>query len=132
SGVSTYLAHRYGNLKADETWNPLEEPDASLLANRILDELERHPRYWRHRRSTAKALEACSHAIHDPRKAEQLLFLAIDFVGFQEEDPIKGDSVGLLGLGLNMAKGAVAEALMILADNFLAQDNEFPELLAPT
>lgn len=132
SGVSTYLAHRYGNLKADETWNPLEEPDASLLANRILDELERHPRYWRHRRSTAKALEACLHAIHDPRKAEQLLFLAIDFVGFQEEDPIKGDSVGLLGLGLNMAKGAVAEALMILADNFLAQDNEFPELLAPT
>lgn len=132
SGVSTYLAHRYGNLKTDETWKPLEEPDASLLASQILDELERHPMYWRHRRSTAKALEACSHVIHDPLKAERLIFLAIDFVRFYEGDPIKGDSVGLLDLGLNMAKGAVAEALMILVDNFLAQDNEFPELLAPT
>lgn len=131
-GVFTYLAHRYGNLKADETWRPLEEPDASFLASQILDELERHPMYWRHRRSTAKALEACSHVIYDPLKAEQLIFLAIDFAGLHEEDPIKGDSVDLIGLGLNMAKGAVAEALMILADNFRDQDNEFPALLAPT
>lgn len=132
SGVSTYLAHRYGNLKTDEKWKPLEEGDASFLASQILDELERHPMYWRHRRSTAKALEACSHVIHDPLNAEQLIFLAIDFAGLHEEDPIKGDSVGLIDLGLNMAKGAVAESLMILTDNCREQGNEFPELLAPT
>ncbi len=132
SGVSTYLAHRYGSLNADGTWKPLKEPDAPLLASQILDELERHPLQWRHRHSTAKALEACSNVIHDPLKAEQLIFLAIDFAGIHEDDPIKGDSVGLIDLGLNMTKGAVAEALMILADNFREHDNEFPELLVPT
>jgi len=38
----------------------------------------------------------------------------------------------LLELGVNMAKGDVAEALMILANNFREHGIVFPELLAPT
>lgn len=131
-GVSTYLSYRYGNLKSNEAWHSVEEPQASVLANQILDELERHPMEWQHRRSTAKALEACANVIQDVQEAERLILLAEDFVGLQEADPIKGDSVGLLDLGINMAKGDVADALMILANNFREQGSELPRPLIPT
>lgn len=131
-GVATYLAHRYGNLQINDTWLPVEEPDAPLLAGMILDELERHPQHWQVRRSSAKALEACANVIQDERDAERLVFLAIGFARLHEKDPIKGDKIDLISLGINMVKGDVAEALMILANNFLETSRDLPELLAPT
>ncbi|ATA24596.1 hypothetical protein BIY26_21995 [Brenneria goodwinii] len=131
-GVATYLAHRYGNLRPNVTWQPIEEPHAPLLACQILDELERHPMEWRRRRSTAKALKSCANVIQNAQEAGRLIFLSIDFAGLYETDPIAGDSVDLVTLGINMAKGDVADALMILTDNFREQGNEFPELLEPT
>ncbi len=131
-GVATYLAYRYGNLQTSEHWRPIEEPDAGLLASQILDELERHPTNWWHRRSAAKALESCANVIKEVQEAERLIFLAIGFIGFHEADPIKGDSVSLLDLGINMVKGDVADALMILANNLLEHGRELPELLVPT
>lgn len=131
-GVATYLAYRYGNLRTNGTWQPIEAPDAPLLANQILNELERHPHHWRHRRTAAKALEACANVIQDAQEAERLIFLAIGFAGLHEDNPIKGDNVSLIGMGINMAKGDVADALMILANNFIEQGSIFPELLAPT
>lgn len=131
-GVATHLAHRYGNLQANSTWEPIDEPDASFLAGLILDELERHPAHWRHKRSAAQALEACSNVIYDPKSAERLIFLAIGFGDLHEEDPIKGDNLELISIGINMAKGGVAEALMILANNLGERDIEFPKLLIPT
>lgn len=130
-GVATYLAHRYGNLQTNGTWEPIEEPDASVLAGLILDELERHPRHWQRRRPAAKALEACSNVIYDAQNAERLIFLAVGFEGLHEDDPIKGDNVGLISIGINMMKGDVAEALMILANNLHERGSEFPELLVP-
>ncbi|WP_241640283.1 AAA family ATPase [Rosenbergiella epipactidis] len=131
-GVATYLAYRYGNLQSSGAWQSIEEPNVYLLANQILDELERHPAEWQHRRCMAKALEACANVIEDVKEAKRLIFLAIDFVDLHEADPIKGDSVGLLDLGINMAKGDVADALMILANKFQKHGSEFPELLVPT
>jgi hypothetical protein len=131
-GVASYLAHRYGNLQVNGTWQPVEEPDAPALANDILDELERHPQHWQLRRSSANALEACANVIQGGKDAERLIFLAIGFEGLHEDDPIRGDSVDLLTLGINMVKGDVAEALMILADNLREHGSVFPELLAPT
>ena len=131
-GVASYLAHRYGNLQISGTWQPSEEPDAPALASHILDELERHPRYWQLRRSAAKALEACANVIQDGQDAERLIFLAIGFERLHEDDPITGDTVDLVTLGINMVKGDVAEALMILANNFREHGSVFPEMLAPT
>lgn len=131
-GVATFLAYRYGNLQTNHAWQPVEETDAPLLASQILDELERHRAKWRHRRSSAKAVRACANVIQNKQDAERLIFLAIGFIGLHEDDPIKGDSVDLLSLGINMVKGDVAEAMMILANMFLERDNELPELLAPT
>jgi len=131
-GVVTYLAYRYGNLSSNPDWIPVEEPQAHLLASQVIDELERHPIKWRSNRSTAKAIEACANVIVDKKEADRLIFLAIGFIRFVEPDPISGDSVGLIDLGLNMAKGSVADALMIIANHFQDLGNGFPELLEPT
>ncbi|MSU93087.1 AAA family ATPase [Pseudomonas mandelii] len=130
-GVATYLAYRYGNLRPHDAWQSVEEPQVSLLVCRIFDELELHSAEWQHKRSTAKALEACANVIQDAREASRLISLAEDFVGLQEADPVEGDGVDLIDLGINMAKGDVSDALMILANNFLQRGIEFPELLAP-
>lgn len=131
-GVATHLAHRHGNLQTNGTWEPIEEPDASILVGLILDELERHAEHWRRQHAAAKALEACSNVICDGKNAERLIFLAIGFGGLHEDDPIRGDNVGLVSIGINMVKGGVAEALMILANNLHEHGSEIPELLAPT
>jgi len=131
-GVATYLAHRFGSLQPNGTWLPVEEPDAPALAVQILDELERHSQHWQFRPSAAKALEACANVIQDAQHAERLIFLAIAFERLHEVDPIKGDNVGLIMLGINMIKGDVTEALMILANTFQEHGSVFPELLTPT
>jgi hypothetical protein len=131
-GAAIYLAYRYGNLQTNGTWLPVEEPDGRLLADQILDELERHPENWHHRRSAAKALEACANVIHDAQGSERVIFLAIDFEGLHETNPIKGDAVDLLSLGINMVKGDVVEALMIVANNLQECNGVFPVLLTPT
>ncbi|WP_312235209.1 AAA family ATPase [Pseudescherichia sp.] len=131
-GIATYLAYRYGNLNSYVEWLPVEEPDAPALASRILDELERHPATWQNQRCAAKAIEACANVLKDEKEAERLIFLAIGFAGFNESDPIEGDSVELVNLGINMTKGDVTDALMIVANNFLEQGREFPKLLEPT
>lgn len=130
-GAATYLAHRYGHLQANGTWVPVEEPDASELAELILDELERHPKHWRLRRSAAKALEACANVIQDVQNVKRLIFLALGFEGLHEGDPIRGESVDLITMGINMVKGDVAESLMILANNLYERGSDFPELLSP-
>lgn len=130
-GVATYLAYRYGNLRTNENWLPLEEPDAPALAGYILDELQRHPQHWQLRRAAAKALEACANVVQNLKDAERLVFLAIGFEQLDEDDPIKGDNVDLISLGINMVKGDVAEALMILAANFRKFGGVLPELLQP-
>lgn len=131
-GAATYLAYRFGNLRANEGWLAIEEPDAPALAGHILDELERHPQHWQFRRSAAAALEACANVVRDLEDAERLVFLATGFERLDEDDPIKGDNVNLISTGINMAKGDIAEALMILANNLREIGCEFPELLKPT
>ncbi|WP_205629844.1 AAA family ATPase [Dechloromonas denitrificans] len=130
-GVATYLAYRFGNLQTNETWQPIDEPDPHVLASHILDELERHPLHWQLRRPAAKVLEACANVVRDPESGERLVFLAIGFERLDEDAPIKGDNVGLTSLGINMAKGDVAEALVILATNFRKFGGVLPELLQP-
>jgi hypothetical protein len=132
NGVTAYLSYRHGNTQSDKTWQPIEEPDAEDLISRILYELERHPKHWRLQRTAAKALNACANVVKDKNKADRIIFLAIGFASFFEEDPIKGDKVSLISLGINMMKGNVAEALMNLATNFGESGSVFPELLEPT
>ena len=131
-GASNYLAHRHGNLQANGTWIPVDEPNATTLASIILDELERHPSHWQLNRSASNALQACAHVVQDTQTAARLVFLAVGFKGLQEESTIKGDSVDLVNTGINMIKGHTAEALMILANKLQENSITFPELLPST
>ncbi|TYP70935.1 MULTISPECIES: hypothetical protein [Nitrosomonas] len=115
-GVANYLERRYGNLQTNDTWKPINEPDAFILAGHILDELERHPKHWHYNRAALKALQACAYVIQDTQNAGRLVFKAIGFANLQEENPIKGDSVDLINQGINMIGECIAEALMIVAN----------------
>ena len=131
-GVATYLAYRHGNLQSQNGWSPIEEPDAAVLALHILDELERHNAHWHRKRTTANALQACAHVVQNTQSAERLVFLSIDFLMFQEESSISGNSVDLLTIGINMARGHVVDALMIMGTRLHEKNLSWPELLAPT
>ena len=131
SGVANYLSYRYGNLQKNGKWEPLDEPDAHVLACQIIDELERHPKHWHINRAASSALQACAHVIKETENASRLVFLALSFVNLQEKSTIQGDSVDPITAGINMTGGHVVEALMILASQFQENGVPFPELLPP-
>ena len=129
AGVATYLAHRYGNRQPNGAWSPKEEPDAEVLAHKILDELEGHSSHWHHNRAASEAIESCAHVVKHAQAATRLVTLAMDFSTLQEESPISGNSVDLLTIGINMARGNAAEALMIVANQPEKNGVLWPELL---
>lgn len=135
-GIANHLAYRYGNSRPNETtdnkWTPIEEPDAHILANQILEELERHPNHWWLNRCTAEALKACAHVIQDEQNAARLVFWTIGFGNLREESTVRGGSDPLITAGINMMTGRVAETLMILVNNLQKHDSKLPELLPPT
>ncbi|MGB0563235.1 MAG: AAA family ATPase [Spirulinaceae cyanobacterium] len=114
-GIASYLAYRHGNSRPNEKWEPVEEPDAPTLANKILEELERHPAHWLLNCSTAKALESCAYVIRDTQSAARLVFLAIGFGNFRKE----------------ITRRNIAESLMILVNRFHEHAIVLPELLPP-
>jgi hypothetical protein len=132
AGAASYMAKRYGNLQGNGDWEPIEEIDASILMQLILDELERHFAYWRFNDSSAKALQACANVIQDTVNAARLVFLAIGFSSIRDECDTNEDASDWLSTGINMKSGNVAEALVILASNLKQHGIEFPELLPPT
>lgn len=130
-GVARYLAHRYGNLRISGTWTPKEEADPVELAQKILDELEKHSRHWGHNRAASKAIEGCAHIIEQAQDAVRLTSLIIDFSTLEEKSSISGDSVDLLTIGINMVRGNAAEALMILANRLEENGLPWPDSLYP-
>ena len=130
-GVATYLAMRYGNLNSSENWFPKEEPTPLELTTNVIDELERHSEYWHHKRSAAKAIEGCAHAICDIENASRLVSLAVNFKGCLEPNEERGSS-SLIETGINMTRGNIADALMVIATNFMDKDTSLPKLLIPT
>lgn len=131
-GVAAYLTHRSGNLRSQNDRTANEEPDSDTLARHILDELERHPAHWHHNRTASNALYACAFVLKDALSAERLVFLTIEFLTLREESPISGESVDLLTMGINMARGHVVEALMVMATRLHENNLTWPELLTPT
>ena len=131
-GTANHLKYRYGNLQANGTWAPKEEPNAPFLVSHILDELERHHDHWHHNRAASDALEACAHVINDTQNATRLVFLAIDFVNFHEEIFVEEESSDLANTGIGLVVGHIAEGLMILVDKLQEENIPSPELLLPT
>lgn len=132
AGVATYLAMRHGNLQSNANWTPVEEANAVSLVEGLLNTLEKYPDHWHHNREAAKALEACAHVIQDTQAAERLLVVASSFLDMPEKDSMSGDSVNLLTIGINMARGNAVNALMVVATKLLENKASFPKRLAST
>jgi hypothetical protein len=130
SGASTYLSYRYGNLQTPPTWVPFRDADAELLAQMLLDEMERHPTYWLHHRVAASTLVACAHVVLREDDAYRLIFACIGYHHFGEADRENG-SRDLITTGINMVRGDVAEALMVMATRWAKDGKAFPQLLPP-
>lgn len=128
-GIANHIDYLYGNLSADNNWEPINKPAADNLANQIFGELERHSSHWHNNRSAAKALSACSHVILKRHDVERLTLLAVGFSNLKEESNINGSSNDLINTGINMISGNVVEALMYLTNNLLENDKELPEIL---
>ena len=131
-GVAAYLNQRYSNLQANGSLVLMGEPDATVLADYILDELERHPSHWYHNRAASDALKACAYVIQETENAARLVFMAIGFANIPAENTIQGDSRDLITKGINMAGGNIANALMILVCRLQEYGIPFPTLLSPT
>lgn len=132
AGAATYLAYKTGQIQFDANqWQPIEEPDSLVLSGLILDEIERHPVRWWHCRAVAEALKACANVIQDEQDASRLIFAAVGFLNYWEKD-YESDSRDLIGIGINMTRGKVAEAIMIVATQWAETHRLFPELLVPT
>jgi hypothetical protein len=130
NGIANHLAYRYGNLKPSDDWESLETSEGAVLANHIIDELERHPNHWYHNRAASSAVRACAHVINDTSNATRLIFLCLGYVNYQEKRIYKDRD--LIFAGINMTSGHIAEAVIILANNLLENNITLPELLAPT
>ncbi|MBA1188677.1 ATP-binding protein [Pseudomonas entomophila] len=130
AGIATYIAQRYGNLQVNGTWSPQEEPNETTLVQQILSELEAHPSHWHHNRIASKAIESCAYIVELSQDTSRLVSLAVDFATLQEESSISGNSVDLVTIGINMAKGNAAEALMIVANQLEKNGIPWPQLLS--
>ena len=130
-GVAKFLAYRHGKLTSDSAWQPLEDAAGSDIASLVLDELERHPAHWHHNRDGAKALEACAPVILSTAEADRLVFLAVGYLTLREAPTLSGKDTGLVTIGINMAQGDVADALMGLATHLGEIGIRWPDLLSP-
>jgi len=124
-GVAEYLAYKHGTSQPASHWLPLENIDATLLAQKILDELEKHPKHWRHNRSAAKALQSCALVVQSKKDAERVVFLALAFATSDETERRGMDAHFL------EAQSHATEALMSIAHRFLETEDKWPEVLIP-
>ncbi|VTN04648.1 Uncharacterised protein [Raoultella ornithinolytica] len=131
-GIAHYLNHRYGNYRTNNDWKPINEPNIDVLVSNILDELERHSVYWRTNRSASKVLQGCSHVVKDTNSASRIAFLSIPYLFLEEKDPVSGDGVTFINIGINMSRGHVADALMVMAIKLHEENISWPGLLLPT
>jgi len=131
-GIALFLSQRYGNLQCSSDSISCEDSDAGTLANKVLNELERHPIHWQLNRAAAKALEGCAFVIQDASNGARLVFLAIGFAGMNEEVSTQDYSGNLINIGINMMSGNIVQSLMILAGNLNESGATLPALLEPT
>jgi len=128
-GVTDYILCTWGNRQPDKEWQAIQEPKQDILVGKILIELEKNCSYWHLSRSEAKAIEACAYIIEDTHHINCLSSLAQDYANLDEEGVTFGGSFGLIGEGINMNSGNVADALMLLACRLEDKDIILPAVL---
>jgi len=130
-GTAIYLAIRHGNLRTNDNRDNVEEADPVALVQDMLSILEKYPEHWHHNHAAANALESCAHVISDTQTAERLVQLSMNFLTMDEPDPVSGNSVDLITIGINMTNGKAIDGMIVLATRLLESQTPFPKMLAP-
>jgi hypothetical protein len=129
SGTANCLAYLHGSLKTENSWAPIVSVDGAALAVAVINELSNHSEYWRQNQAASNALNACAHVIADIDQVHRHVELSAEFFEMQEVASISGDGVGHLEVGINMSRGHIAEALVILVTNLKESGVPSPEAL---
>jgi hypothetical protein len=132
SGAATHLQYMSGNLQIPASWSCSEKIEQRVLCSQLLDELERHPSHWHGNRDAANVLAACAHATRDHETASRIVFLSIGFSNLPNESALSGEERDLINVGINMPRGQVVEALLIVSNGLVEHEIVWPELLEPT
>ena len=117
SGVANFLSYRHRNLQKSPNWTPLHEVNDAEVVQHILHELEIHPLHWRDSSAASSAIEACAHLIENSRDADRLVFLSLEFLNSENDNPFTSENADLMTTGINMKRGHIAQGLMRLAVN---------------
>lgn len=131
SGVTYHLRYRFGDLSANN-WSPLETPAGPELAAGLLAELDAHPDFWRGRRKTADALQACAHVVESQMHAESITFHLIGLLAATDPREERQSNMGLVGIAINSTRGVAAEAALIVANRRVEAGRPLPETLPAT
>ncbi len=131
-GAANHIAYLGGRLQPQQGWEPLHRPNLNALALQLLDELDRHPTFWRERREAAKAISACAHVVINESDRYRVLFLAIGFASLVEAyDQDETALNGLMATGINMTRGEAVQAALTLMHRTIDEKAPWPELLMP-
>lgn len=127
-GLANHIRGLYGDMNLSDSWEPLEKPKPQQLASKIIQELKHHLDYWYHNGSASEAIKSCSYVIES--KTDVLLFSSLlnGYLTYEEER----EQSDLIFAGLNMKRGKVAEAAVILAIQLSDKGTSIPSELIKT
>ncbi|WP_457335609.1 hypothetical protein [Rhizobacter sp. P5_C2] len=131
-GVARYLQQVRGNLQQQQDSIPTEDTDTDQLALQVLQELERHEFRWRGTRVGMAALQGCAHCLaQDDELATRMVFWAVGSVDADDPASVRVAETDLESLGLNCARGELADSLMVIGTKRLEEGLALPAILMP-
>ncbi|NQZ10507.1 MAG: hypothetical protein HRT35_25420, partial [Algicola sp.] len=133
-GFASHLCYRFGNLSSADWKEVPPLPDGHLLANIILDLIERYCSEDLRGYTTSRAIQACSYVLNDESSLKRLYFQLWRLGGHQNPEPDNECSeMGLDHQGINAVRGVAAETVLLLCNKRLQQNQplaaELVELL---
>jgi ATPase family associated with various cellular activities (AAA) len=131
-GLASHLRYRFGNLKPNHPWKPVEPlPDGEVIATALLNWLKRYPFIWEKAWTVTQALEACCDVLSDFESAERLTLLLFWLRAKYPSDEkfLNPNDVELLSRAINSTRGIAAMCAMRLCNRLLENEQSLPELL---
>ena len=130
-GVAHHLRLRAGKLRSSTPWKPVELPACDLLCRDLLGLIELWPSFWKGTLELSRALLACAEAPLEPSLVGRWCFVAA--FGVHSHDPSDDRTLGredVLGIGINSARGVLAQAALTITNHLLETGERLaPELL---
>jgi len=132
TGVTNHLRYRFAHLSPNGSWDPLETPSGPELADKLLNELDMHPGFWRGNRVAAQALEACAYVVESQESADVIVFHLVGMLYATDPGQDRQSGMDLVSIAINSTRGNAAEAALILANRWAEAGRPLPEMLATT